>query len=49
MPFPLPLPGEVIAIQLSLLSAFQVQPFDVTLTVPVPPAIGKLFEDVAIE
>jgi hypothetical protein len=38
-----------MVIQLSLLTAFQVHPLEVTPTVPVPPATPKLCDDVVIE
>jgi hypothetical protein len=46
---PVPLPGDVIEIQLALLVAAQLHPVEVTFTVPLPPGIGKLWADGEIE
>lgn len=49
MPLPLPMAGEVIVIQPSLLTADHEPPVDVIFTEPVPPEIPKLCDEGLIE
>ena len=43
LPFPVPLPPDVIVIQGTLLTAVQLQPVaEVILKLPVPPVAGRL-------